>query len=1113
MSLSGQVCSGPSLAVLAGAPPRIRARDPAVVDDANGWDARAALAGLRPWRRDRMPGDVERGRCRRAPRPRSRQSCPVAPAGPARSGRWTWGKGADVTRPAGEALTPERWRRVKALLESALERAPAERAAFLETMCGADPLLRAEVMSLLAAVNGATPVPELSVGAARALAAHARAQAEAEGAGDGAAAAHVRATLDAVLAGRYTVERELGRGGMATVYLARDLRHRRSVAVKVLDPTLGAVLGPSRFRREVETSARLSHPHILPLFDSGEADGLLYYVMPYVVGESLRDRLRRDRHLSVPEAVRIVREVSDALDYAHRHDVVHRDVKPENVLLDEDGHALVADFGIARAVHHATAGANEPRDLITTLTQTGIAIGTPAYMSPEQALGEHDVDGRSDVYALGCVAFELLAGEAPYRGSSAEQLAQRLTQPPPALTTRRPELPSAVDAALARALAVAPHDRFPTASAFAMEFAAALAGTDGGVRTAARASDQGRDAARGTNPPAAPSPGSVPPSMTPRPFRTRSALLLVALLALVAAAGVFARGRIGWTGSSAMATESEEVGAGTDLPRVAVLPFENLGDSTDAYFVDGLSDEVRGKLAALPTLQVIARASSNEYRRTTKRHEVIARELGVEYLVTGTVRSARGRSSPGSRVRVTPELVRVSRARAPVTVWQRGIDADVVDLFQVQSAIAQEVAEGLDVTLGAADRSRLAARPTASLAAYDAFLQAEQIYGLANQDAPSLLRAIRLYERAVALDSTFAHAWARLGQAQAGLALASPSSVGSRDAARRAASRAITLAPESPVARLAMGQYYKGVESDPVLAVEQFRIGLRAAPNDAELLAALAWAEEGLGQWDAATEHFRRAAAIDPRGLNPARFLGLALLWQRRYPEARAALERALALAPADLTTLHVRATVELAEGNLAGAHAVLRRTPREIDPAVLVAFMATVYDFGWALDDAHQRLLLGLGPEPFGGDRGMWGIALAHAHAAQGNPSAARAFADSALGGLQVALRQAPDDPNVRANLGVALAYLGRRDAAVREGQRSVALVPITKDAYSGPYFQLQLARIYLLVGARDSALDQLEPLLRIPFYLSPGMLRIDPTFAPLRGHPRFTRLLRQAP
>jgi eukaryotic-like serine/threonine-protein kinase len=268
----------------------------------------------------------------------------------------------------------------------------------------------------------------------------------------------IASRLAAALAERYVIERELGRGGMATVYCAVDLRHDRKVALKVVKPELSAILGPERFLAEIRVTAHLQHPHILPLFDSGSADGLLFYVMPYVEGESLRDRLRRERQLPVEDAVRVTREVAGALDYAHRHGVIHRDIKPENILL-HDGQALVADFGIALAVRAAGG---------IRFTETGISLGTPDYMSPEQATADRELDGRSDIYSLGCVAYEMLAGNAPHTGPSAQAvIAKIVTEEAPPLRRARPSVPRHVDAAIHRSIERLPADRFQTVAQFA----------------------------------------------------------------------------------------------------------------------------------------------------------------------------------------------------------------------------------------------------------------------------------------------------------------------------------------------------------------------------------------------------------------------------------------------------------------------------------------------------------------------------------------------------------------------------------------------------------------------------------------------------------------------
>jgi serine/threonine-protein kinase len=286
--------------------------------------------------------------------------------------------------------------------------------------------------------------------------------------------------LTTALADRYRIDRELGQGGMATVYLAHDVRHDRKVALKVLRPELSAILGADRFLAEIKTTANLQHPHILSLFDSGEADGLVYYVRPFVEGESLRERLKREHQLPIDEAVRFAREVADALEYAHGHGIIHRDIKPENVLL-QGGHALVADFGIALAA--AKTGG-------TRMTETGMSLGTPTYMSPEQAMGERTLDARSDIYALGCVLYEMLSGDAPFTASTAQAVvAKVLTEKPAPIIPRRPRVPPHVEDAVLTALEKLPADRFATAA----EFAAAIAGD--GARAAAM-STRGRAARR-----------------------------------------------------------------------------------------------------------------------------------------------------------------------------------------------------------------------------------------------------------------------------------------------------------------------------------------------------------------------------------------------------------------------------------------------------------------------------------------------------------------------------------------------------------------------------------------------------------------------------------------
>ena len=344
--------------------------------------------------------------------------------------------------------SPERWAAIERLLDQALDIAPEKRAAFLDEACAGDAALRAEVERLLEKGKSSGTLLGKS---ALAYAAPLIGRFEER-----------EALLPGTRLGAYEIVRELGRGGMATVYLAADLRHARQVALKVLRADLSALLGGERFLHEIRVTANLQHPHILPLFDSGVADGRLFYVLPYVDGESLRARLRREKQLPVDDAVRIAREVASALDHAHRHGVIHRDIKPENILL-QDGTALVADFGIALALREAGG---------SRLTETGISLGTPQYMSPEQATADRELDARSDVYSLGAVLYEMLAGEPPHTGPTVQAVvAKLLTETPMRLRVRRDRVPEALEHAVAQALAKLPADRFANAA----EFARALA--------------------------------------------------------------------------------------------------------------------------------------------------------------------------------------------------------------------------------------------------------------------------------------------------------------------------------------------------------------------------------------------------------------------------------------------------------------------------------------------------------------------------------------------------------------------------------------------------------------------------------------------------------------
>jgi serine/threonine-protein kinase len=869
--------------------------------------------------------------------------------------------------------------------------------------------------------------------------------------------------LAASLADRYRIERGpdgslalLGRGGTATVYLAHDLRHDRRVALKVVHPNLAASVGSERFLREIRFVARLSHPHILPLFDSGDAEGLLYYIMPYLAGETLRQRLDRESRLPVATAVRVAREVALALDYAHRNGVIHRDIKPENILFEDD-QAVVTDFGIATAMESADS---------ERLTEIGLAIGTPAYMSPEQAGGAAEIDGRSDIYSLGCVLYEMLGGVPPFTGPTPQSvMAKQVVAPPPSLRSQRPEVPEPVERVLAKALEKEPGDRFATAA----EFTAALEGA-------------------GTAAPAAQSGGRGRPR----------AAVLVGLGAIAATALLFAVG-LG---------EREE--KPPETPRLAVLPFQNLGSADDDYFSDGITEEITSRLAMIPRLGVISRTSAEQYRETGKSIKEIGQELGVDYILEGSVRWEK--SGGSSRVRVTPQLIRVSDDRH---MWAGRYDETIAEVFQVQSRIAEQVASALDLALQRPHHEALAAKPTDDLRAYDFYLRGNEFLDRPG-DPDGLRGAEEMYSRATALDPTFALAFARLARTHI-WQFHFAERTGARLAkARAAADSALRLQPHLPEAHLAQGQIHYWGELDYERALEEFRTAHEGDPGNGDIAWARGLVERRLGRWEEALTDLRRAVDLDPRSGVKTLDLFEVHLRRRDYDTAERYLRRALELEPNSPAYIYRALLILVRDGDLRAASAAIREgIPRA--GAEDMAFWALQFDFGSALwrslDSSAQAAAERLSMRPFGADSAAYYLSKARLRRSRADTQAARVYYDSAATILEAGTRARPEDPSLHAELATAYAGLGRRDDAISDGRQAVALRPPSKDTWLGVDMVRNLAVVYATLGQADSAVAQLRYLLSVPSWISPRALKADPTWDPIRRDPGFRGLIDPVP
>jgi serine/threonine-protein kinase len=642
----------------------------------------------------------------------------------------------------------------------------------------------------------------------------------------------ITSRLKTALADRYRIEREIGAGGMAVVYLARDVKHDRDVALKVLRPEFVAAVGTERFLREITVTANLRHPHILPLHDSGEVDGLLFYVMPYVEGESLRDKLDADRRLSIGESIEIAKVVAGALDYAHRRGVVHRDIKPENILL-QDGQPVVADFGIALA--GAEAGG-------TRLTETGVSIGTPQYMSPEQLTGDREVDGRCDVYALGAVLYEMLTGETPHTGKTAQAvLARILSESPTPIGDLRDTVPGQVVAAVHRSLAKTPADRFQTAA----EFATAI--VDGGVDNRANR----------------------------RPAKQRAPAVWLAAISAVAIVAVALLWRP-WFAPSAGITS------------VAVLPLANLsGDSGQAFFVDGIHDALIAELQQLSAFErVISRTSVLQYRDPDQPVPEIATALNVDAVIDGTVQRV------GNTVRVRVTLIGAFPER---DLWSQSYESNLVEVLTLQRTITSDIAREMALTLTSTEEARLARARPVNPEAFNLVLLGREAWNL--RGGPGMRRAVALFHQATAVDSTYAAAYVGLSDAYNMLTQYGflPIDEGI-PMALESAERALALDTTQGQAYTSLAEvHFLDREWDK--AEQAYRRAIELNPGSAIGHHFFGWFLSHMGRHDEAIAMLTRARELDPLSGPINADLAAAYLHARRYDEAWTETERTLAIA------------------------------------------------------------------------------------------------------------------------------------------------------------------------------------------------------------------------
>jgi serine/threonine protein kinase/Tfp pilus assembly protein PilF len=863
---------------------------------------------------------------------------------------------------------------------------------------------------------------------------------------------------------------ELGAGGMAITYRARDTVLNSTVALKVIDRNVAQNPGArSRFLREARAAANIHHPNVARVTYYGEQDGECFYAMELVKGETLEARVRRDGPMPLASALEVIEQAARALAAAEACGVVHRDIKPSNIMLESDASGALTvkliDYGVAKVMGpQAELGAEQ--------TQAGF-IGTPAFASPEQFVGAGllPIDTRSDIYSLGVTFWYLLTGRTPFVGGTMEEIRVRQTGELPLEHVKGLHLPGQVVALLKSMLAPDPKDRPQTAR----ELLSAV-----------------HSCYERFNPKA-------------RSRRRRVALATAAATLAIAAIALGAW----WYQRTRPFAPIER--------SIAVLPFENLSsDKENAYFAEGIQDEILTRLSKIADLKVISRTSTQHYKSAPENLPEIAKQLGVAHILEGSVQKA------GDAVRVNVQLI---KAATDSHLWADTIDRKVTDILSVESEVAKAIADQLQAKLTGQEQEVIAAKPTNNPHAYDAYLRG-LAYTLKTAFTPeNSLGAQKYVKEAVQLDPKFALAWALLSYVDASgyLTQSLQPTAALREEAHEAADTALRLQPNLGEALLAKGFYQYACLKDYDTAVKYLEQAERLVPHNSRILQGLAYVERRRGNWDKSEAYFNEAEKLDPRNVNLLSQHARSYVCLRRFPEALAKLEQILNITPDDIDTIVLKARIAQAEGDLPRASALL--APLRLGVGYVNALETQVYqailESRPAQVIAQLKEILAKPDQALGYYNGELRFWLGWAQEVAGDHDGARESWSQARSELEPFLKEQPENFVLMGDLALTNMWLGDNTAALALAERAIAMMPIDKDALTGPRPLDILARVAAQAGDPDRSISTLTKLLSIPYEaplaanppLTPALLRLDPMFEPLRKDPRFQKLANAQP
>jgi serine/threonine protein kinase/TolB-like protein/Flp pilus assembly protein TadD len=889
----------------------------------------------------------------------------------------------------------------------------------------------------------------------------------------------------------YQILEKLGEGGMGVVYKAQDTKLDRLVALKFLPHHLTAnEAEKSRFLQEAKAASALNHPNVCTIYGIEEHEGSdgksqHFIEMEFVDGVTLRDKIPSEG-LRTQGALTYAIQIGEALTEAHSKGIVHRDIKCENIMVNSKNQVKVMDFGLAKLKGSLK------------LTRTSSTAGTLAYMSPEQIEGG-DVDTRSDIFSFGVVFYEMLTGHLPFRGEHEAAMMYSIVNEEPIPADKfRPDLSAECLHILRKALEKDPEDRYQHAVDMVVDLRR-IKKQSTRVSRSSMTQEMMRPSAP-KEPTSSAEEKTVPVQRPRKKLGAKTYAVLGTTLVVVAAAAFFLLRR----------ETSGSADTDTGKRMLAVLPFENLGALEQEYFADGLTEEVTNRLSGLSGLGVIARTSALEYKKTTKTLRQIGSELGVGYVLQGTIRWGTS-GEGGTRIRVSPVLVKVSDG---TQVWAQSYEVVFSDVFKIQSDIASQVAGALGVTLLQPERQSLEASHTENSEAYDFYLRGND-YSRRSYRQQDFQIAIQMYEKAVELDPKFSSAYARLSEMHSAMYWFHYDHTKERLAkAKAAVDEALRLDPDLPAGHASLGYYYYWGFLDYDNALREFALVQKSQPSDTRILLGVGSVQRRQGKFDLAAATMTKASELDPRSSELARNTSETYRLLRDYSNAEHFIDQAITLAPDLPEGYYEKALLELLWlGDPKPARAVIQQASSiagaEGNMAILFT-RAWIETFGGNYKEALA--VASSGPEKPYDDQFQFipkAQLLAAIHGLMGKQSLERASYDSARAVLEKRVKEQPDDGRFHSALGIAYAGLGRKEDAVREGKLGVELLPIPKEAWRGTYRVRDLARIYTMVGEQSAALDLLEDLLSRPSDLSGPWLRIDPTWTPLRDNPRFQKLI----